>query len=209
MCQPGRPRPHGESQPTREVAHVLLVVLVGRAARARALVVEVDVRELAVAGELRDGEIHAAVVAFVRDAPLDELLDERDHLGYVVRRGGIHLRRLDVERLEVREERVLVRLRVVRERHARRVRAADRLVVHVGEVHHLLHLHAVELYDAAQHVLERVRPEVADVGVVIDRRPAGVEPHGVLRQRLQGLHAPRQAVEYLHLHLSLCSFCFK
>ena len=184
--------------PEREVADVLLVVLVAPAARARALVVEVDVRELAVAGELADVEVDAAVLALVGDALVDELLDERDHLGDVVGRGGIDLRRLDVERLQVREERVLVRLRVVGQRHVRRVRALDRLVVHVRQVHHLLDLQAVELDDAPQDVLERVGAEVADVREVVDRRPAGVEPDRAVGERRQLLVAPRERVEYVH-----------
>ena len=163
--------------PEREVADVLLVVFVGRAARARALVVEVDVRELAVAGELRDGEVDAAVLALVGDALLHERLDEGDHLGNVVRRGGIDLGRLHVELPEVGEEGVLVRLRVVRERDALRVRALDRLVVDVREVHHLAHLHAVELDHAAEDVLEGIGAEVPDVGEIVDGRPARVEKY--------------------------------
>ena len=186
--------------PERKVAHVLLVVLVRRAARTRSLVVEVDVRELAVAGELRDGEVDAAVVALVRDPLLDKLLDERDHLGDVVGGGRIDFRRLYVELLQVGEERVLVGLRVVGERHAGGVRAADRLVVHVSEVHHLPDLHAVELDHAAQDVLERVRAEVADVGEIVDRRPARVEADGVVRERLKRLDAAGQRVVDLHFH---------
>ena len=178
MCQPGRPRPHGESQ--------------------RALVVEVDVRELAVARELADLEVDRAVLALVGDALVHQLLDERDHLGDVVRRRGIDLGRLDVELLQIREESVLVRLRVVRERYARGICAADRLVVDVRQVHHLADLHPVELDDAAEYVLESVRAEVPDMREIVDGRAARIEADFVPLERLQFLDSSRQRVIDVH-----------
>ena len=184
--------------PEREVADVLLVVFVRRAPQARALVVEVDVGELAVAGELADLEVDRAVLALVRDALLHELGDERDHLGDVVRRRGVDLRRLDVQLLQVGEERVLVRLRVVGQSDARGVCAADRLVVDVGEVHHLADLHSVELHDAAEDILERVGAEVADVGEVVDGGSARVEADRVALEGPELLDSSRQRVVDVH-----------
>ncbi len=184
--------------PQREVADVLLVVFVRRAPQARALVVEVDVRELAVARELADLEVDRAVLALVGDALVHQLLDERDHLGDVVRRRGIDLGRLDVELLQIREESVLVRLRVVRERYARGICAADRLVVDVSEVHHLADLHPVELHDAAEYVLESVRAEVPDMREIVDGRAACIEADFVPLERLQFLDPSRQRVIDVH-----------
>ena len=186
--------------PEREVADVLLVIFVRRAPRAGLLVVEVDVRELAVAGELAHGEIHGSVLALVGHALFDQLRDKVDHFRDMIGRGGIDFGRLDVELLQVGEERVLVRFRVVGKRHAGGVGAADRLVVDVGEVHHLTNLHAVELHNATQHILEGVGAEIADMGEVIDRRSAGVQTDRVVGERRERFHPARERIEDLHFH---------
>ena len=57
--------------------------------------------------------------------------------------------------------------------------AADGLVIHVGEVHHAMDLEAAGFEMPLEEVLEDVGAEVADVGVVIDRRAAGVHLHAL------------------------------
>ncbi len=86
-------------------------------------------------------------------------------------------RALDAQRFEVLEKRVLVNLREVRQGRARLARTADRLVVHVGEIHHPLHREAARFEMPLQQVLEDVGAEIADVRVIINRRPAGVHLH--------------------------------
>ena len=56
------------------------------------------------------------------------------------------------------------------------------------------------LDDAAKDVLERVGTEVADVGEVVDGRPARVEADRVVRQRDQGLDAAGEGVVDVHFH---------
>ena len=51
----------------------------------------------------------------------------------------------------------------------------DRLVVHVGEIHDVEDVVPARLEPAAQEVLEQERPEVSDVGVVVDGGAAGIE----------------------------------
>ena len=65
---------------------------------------------------------------------------------------------------------------------------ADDLVLDVGDVHHVVELEAARREPAAQDVLKSEGPQVADVDVVVDRRPAGVHAHHVAVQRGEGLH---------------------
>ena len=55
----------------------------------------------------------------------------------------------------------------------------------VGDVHHVPDAVAVPLEHALQHVLEQEGAEVADVLIVVDRRPAGVKPGRTGLQRLE------------------------
>jgi hypothetical protein len=106
----------------------------------------------------------------------------------------VHVRLADAELVEVVEEVVDERLRVVVQRHALAQRAADRLVVHVGEVHHELHLVAAELQVAAQEVREEERPHVADVRRGVHRGAAGVHPDLAGLQGDELFFAARQGV---------------
>ena len=62
--------------------------------------------------------------------------------------------------------------------------AGNRLVVDVGEVHHLAHCAAADvLQRAAQHVEADEGPEVADVAAGVHRETARVHAHGVVARR--------------------------
>ena len=54
-------------------------------------------------------------------------------------------------------------------------RSRDGLVVHVGDVHGMVHAEAAELQVPAEEVVEEEGPEVADVRVAVHRGPAGVD----------------------------------
>ena len=56
---------------------------------------------------------------------------------------------------------------------------ADDLVVDVRDVHHVVDGHAMQLYDTAQHIDMQEGAEIADVAVVVHRRPAAIEAQGV------------------------------
>ena len=86
MCQPGRPRPHGESH---DVSSPGLFAFQSAKSRGSSLsgfgscsshLVRPLARELAVVREARDAEVDVAV-DLVREAALDQLLDERDDPG--------------------------------------------------------------------------------------------------------------------------------
>ena len=132
--------------------------------------------ELAVFREGGDAEVDRLVVRLVGDVFLDQHLDHRDHLGdvLVVGRRRVVVGGLDVERLQVLEERVFELLRELGQRDPGLARIADRLVIDVRQVHHALHLVAAHLEVALQEVFKNVGAEVADVGETVDGRPAGV-----------------------------------
>ena len=150
-------------------------------------------RERAVGGEFREPEIHAPVLGLISDPLLQQLPDHRDHPLDIARlRGcGKMVRALDPQRVEVREKRVFIHLREVREPTTRRPCAADGLVVHVGQIHHALHLVAARLKVPLEQVLEDVSAKVSDVRVVINRGAAGVHLHplpgGIERREIFGL----------------------
>ena len=75
-------------------------------------------------------------------------------------------------------------------------------VSHVGDVHHAARSIAEELQGSHQDVLEHIGAVVADVLVVVDRRPAGVEADLRRVERREVLLRPRQAVVEAHSHRS-------
>ena len=101
-----------------------------------------------------------------------------------------------MQRVEVLEERRDVGRGEGVELEARRLGAADGLVVDVRQVHHLGHAIAEIGERAAQQILEDEGAQVPDVHVVVDRRAAGVHarfarPRGL--ERCAG--APERVVE--------------
>ncbi len=80
--------------------------------------------------------------------------------------------------------------------------AANGLVVDVGEVHDLGHTPPEELEGPPQHVLEEKGPQVADVGEVVDGRPAGVDPGVARLDRLERLETAGQGVVQAQLRIS-------
>ena len=105
-------RPAGLSRlgafPDREVAHVVLVVLIALDAFADPLVGRVEPRQPAVARPARDPEEDRAVIGPIRMASLEKGLDERDHGLDVLGRPGQHVRCHDAQASEVVEEGDLV-----------------------------------------------------------------------------------------------------
>ena len=142
MCQPGRPRPHGDvppgvlgrglvGLPEREVARILL-----ERARLLALLdlVGLLAGEPAVVREARDPEVDVAAGA-VGVPGLDQLLDEVDDLRHALRRLRQPIGHAQAEVARVLE--VPLR-RARRELGARARRRVVDLVVDVGDVVHEL-----------------------------------------------------------------------
>ena len=98
----------------------------------------------------------------------------------MIRCRRIVLRGFDIERLDVLEEHILVGLRVVSQCHPRLTRPANRLVIHIRQVHHLRHAESAILHVASQKILKDIGPEISDVGRIVNRRAAGIEADMVI-----------------------------
>ena len=165
---------------------------------------DVEPAEIAVVRLLRRIEIDA-IRGPVRVAVLLEVDDEPDLLLDMIGRLAQDRRLLDVEAPHVDQERIGVELRDFPGGLARAPRALLHLVLacvgvgsemaDVGHVHHVPHAVAVPFENAPQRVHEHECAEIADMLVVVDGRPAGVEAHlAVGAQRHERAQRPRVVV---------------
>ena len=158
--------------PEREIQRVFFL---GGDVNARACfeVFNRHVRELAIFLKLRRAEVDIAVhgvgIALVHQR-LDDVEDGVDVVGCQ----RVHIRRADAEAFRVGEILVDVALGNDIVGHALLARAADDLVVDVGEVLHEGHGIAAVFEVAAEHVEDDKAARVADMEVVVDGRAAGV-----------------------------------
>ena len=74
-------------------------------------------------------------------------------------------------------------------------------VADVGDVHDVPDPIAEQLKRASKHILEHIRPQIADVGHVIDRRPAAIHPNLHRIGRSEGFDPARAGIEKLQKHL--------
>jgi hypothetical protein len=91
------------------------------------------------------------------------------------------------EPIAVLEERFDVRLGQFPEADALLHRGVDRPVVDVGKVLDLNDFEALPLQVSPQDILAEESPEVADVGAIVHRRPAGVHRDPAFLKRLERL----------------------
>ena len=187
MCQPGRPRPHGESHhgvlarlvrlPEREVARILL-------ARVRLLLLDLVgplPREAAVLRPARDAEVDVAV-DLVGEAALDQVGDEARRSRPSSRSPSASGRpRRGRSGRCPRGTTPSPRSRALGARPGRRL--VD-LVVHVGDVVDERDVVAAPPQPAREPGADDERPRVADVRPRVDGRAADVHPDrpGRLRQ---------------------------
>ena len=71
-------------------------------------------------------------------------------------------------------------------------------VAHVGDVHHPVHVVALIAQVLLQHVLHDIGAQVADVGIVVHRGPAGVHLHPARGMGAQGLLAMGGGIVQIH-----------
>ena len=140
-----------------------------------------------------DVEVDVAV-RHVGMAVVHDPLNRGDDLRNVLRGAGGDGGRADAQRLRVllvlRDE----TLRQLRDRRPLPVRPMDHLVVDVREVLNEGYLVPQVLQPSAQHVEDDEGPGVADVKVVVYRRPAAVEGNLSLLQRDERLLFARKIV---------------
>ena len=159
-------------------------------------------RKTAVAGKRADAEIHRAILRAIGVTLFDKSGDHRDHPLDVhrLRRLGKMIRALDAKRVEILEERLFERRGEFGQRPARRATAADRLVIDIGEIHHPIHTQAAVFQVTLQQVLENIGAEIPDVGEIVNRGSAGVEPHHTGLAGRKILHPPGERIEKSDRH---------
>ena len=201
----------GRELPEREVRGVALLVR-HLHAMSRPKPAHVQPRQLAVVVQLRRVEVHA-VSRGVRVALLLERANRVDLLGDVVSRLAPDVRLEDVEMPQVVAECLPVEVGDLPDRLALAPGADGHLVLaivcvghevpHVGDVHDVPDLEPAQQQRPLEHVLEHVRPQVADVRVVVHGRPACVEANRPGLDRLQLFLLSRQRVVNLQAHTRL------
>ena len=185
MCQPGRPTPHGASHdvsspflrrlPEREVARILL-------RRVRLLLGDLIgplTGQRAVGLEPSDAEVHVAVRR-VRMTARQQLLDQHDDLRHRLRGERKRVGHPETEALGVLE---VPGGRLEGSRGTPAGRGLVDLVVDVGDVVHEPYRMALLAQPPRQPREDDERPGVADVGPLVDRRTADVDPDRLGRRR--------------------------
>ncbi len=167
--------------PQREVERAVLL-LAHLDARARAQVLDALLRERAVVRELGDGEVHVARGGVRQPARL-EMADDLQHLGNVLGRARLDVRRLHVQRRQVLVHEPRVVLGHLRRRAPLELAALDDLVVDVGDVADERDRVARRAQVPGDDVERHHHARVADVTAVVDRDAARVHPDPPLFQR--------------------------
>ncbi len=199
--------------PQREVGRIALVGF-DVAAVAGTQVCQRVARQLAVALEPADVVVDVALRRRVRVAGVLERLGQREHLGDVLGRAREDVSRKDVDQRLVGMEGRFVGVgdlarRLVFEtgRDEHRIRSAvEPLVAQVSDIGDVLDLEdidAVVEQGAADQVGQEVAAQVADMGVAVDGRAAGVHPDAARFERFDRLDAPAQGIAQVEGHLAV------
>ncbi len=105
-------------------------------------------------------------VAYHLDHPVDVTL---------IGRGRKFIRALDPQRFDILEERLLEWRGKFRERNVRFAGAADRFVVHVGDVHHAMHFVTAQFEMPLKQIFEDIGAKISNVRPAVNGWPACVD----------------------------------
>ncbi len=100
-------------------------------------------------------------------------------------------RGLDIERFDIFEESVFIRLCEGVEGDPLGNGSADGFVIDIGEVHHLCDRHSKKLDGPSEDIFEHIGAEVTDMGIVVYRRPARIHADMIIFERFEDLFLPR------------------
>src|SRR4029453_4677062 len=117
--------------------------------------------------------------------------------------GGEFICAFDPQYFGVFKERLFELLGEFRQRYFGFARAADRLVVDVGDVHHPMHLVTAQLQMTLKQIFEDVSAKISDVCAAVDSRSASVDtdrPRGRIA-RLELFDLARVGVKQADWHL--------
>ena len=186
--------------PQDEIARVLLRIAVRIHARAGSEPFSVEPRQASVVLECRDPEVDGPVAAIGMPAGFERANEVRH--GFQIRwisRARLLFNRLQPQGPGILLKRPDVLIGIFAKGHAGLLRSGNGLVVHVREVHHLVHAQPQVVPErTAEHVEDHECPEIADVTAVVNGETARVDTDrrvGRLRKRL---FAPRQGVVENH-----------
>src|SRR3954454_5143887 len=182
--------------PQREVQRTLLVA--GRAFLGLAHLVGTLPAEATVGWVALNVVVDVTVAGGVGVAFLDELLDQRDHLGDVLGGPRLYVREVDPEEFQPLMERVGVAAYDLLPGDTFFVGLVDDLVLDVRDVLHEPDLIAPVPEIPYDHIPEQRRPGVAYVDVVVDRRTADVQADPAILSYLHHLSA--QGVVNVNAH---------
>src|SRR6185312_13420431 len=180
-------------------AGFFLFVLVHVHACAGLQAAEVLAGEASVRGEAGQAEVDRTF-PFVGVAGGHQALDPGHHVGDEVGGADDVAGRLDAQTPHVGQEGVGVDVGVGAQFLAGLARAGDHFVVHVGDVHHRVHIEPLLRQKALQDVHPDEGAEVADMAVVVDGQTAGVHADLAGGERHQRLHAAGEGVIELNGH---------
>ena len=161
--------------PESEVSGIVLAVFIDIDPRARLQAADIEVGQRPIARKARDPIVGRAV-RNVGVPIFGEPFDQRHHLEDVPRSARVMLGPFDPQRIEILEKRVDVLLGELVDRLSTLGRLLDDAILDIGEVHHLRDLVPLLAQDPAKQVLKQKGAEVADVGIVVNRRAARVHP---------------------------------
>lgn len=185
--------------PEHRVERIVLAVE-HRHALARVQLVDGLAAELAVARKLAHRVVHVAVLRAVGQALLLERADHRQHLRDVVGGAGFVGGPLDAERIGIFVQRIDHAVGERTDGFAVLDRAANDLVVDIGDVAHVGHGQAAGLEPALHQVEGDHRARMAQMAEVIDRHAAHVHAHPARLQWGELLQFTRKRVVDAQTH---------
>ena len=179
--------PQGEVERVA-LARLKTLTVGAKLAMARFHLVDVAARKLTVSGVRAHAEVHVAL-DLVGMPTVDELLHERDHVGYLTCGARAHIGVEHACRVHVVDERLGVFGGHLRRTSTLFTCAFDDLVVDIGDILHERHVEAAPDEVAADHVEADERARVANVDAVVHGRAAHVHADfaGLLRLELDFL----------------------
>ena len=185
--------------PECKVASVVFFVFVNINSRAVFHAGKISFGEFAVSRKFRNPEIIGTVFGFVGQPFLHQSGDELCHLRNVLG-GTSDLRLFNMQCRRILEECFLILRCVLLHIDSRLGRVADNFVVHVSDVHDVMEFMSALAKVAAQNINRNEGTEIANVAVVVNRRPASVHADFVVHQRPEFLNFSRECVEQAKWH---------
>ena len=193
--------------PQREVADVFLIVFIVLHAAGRLQLTEIDVREFSVIRKFVDAIVNRFVLGLIRKPLRNQRADHLDHSVDVslVSRSRIFVRAFDAQRIRVFGERLFELFGEFSQRGTGLACPPNRFIVHIGDVHHAMHLVTAQFEMALKQIFEDIGAKISNVRAAVNRRSAGVHTDLARTRiaRLEFFDFARVSVKEAQRHLLL------